>query len=41
MEAFHDFLDNIFWSGYAQQLAEDDAQRYLYEWSQFVQNYGG
>lgn len=39
IDLFHEFLDGLFWDGYAEQLAADNPERYTFELNQFLDNY--
>ena len=39
IELFIEYLDSIYWEGYAQQLASDNPQAYTFELNQFLDNY--
>jgi len=39
IEAFVNLMDNIFHTGYTQELAKDDPERYSFELEQFLDNY--
>ena len=38
-QAFIDFLDTLYWEGYARQLAEDNPEAFQFELNQFFDNY--
>jgi len=38
-DAFIDHLENIYWKGYAEQLASDNPELYNFEYDQFFANY--
>lgn len=38
-EAFIEFYDQLFWSGYSVQLMQKEPLRYLWELSEFVKLY--
>ncbi len=40
IDAFHDFLESLYYEGYAKQLAKQDPERYNYELEEFLNNYG-
>lgn len=39
IEAFHDYLDSLYFEGYARQLAEQFPERYNYELNEFLNAY--
>ena len=40
IDAFIEFLDSLYYEGYALQLAQQDPKRYLFEMNEFFNNYG-
>lgn len=36
LEAFVDLMDNLFWDGYADQLAKENPELYAFEYNEFV-----
>ena len=40
IEAFVDFVDGIYWQGYAEKLAEEDPEKFNFELNDFFENYG-
>lgn len=38
-EAFIDFIDSLYWDGYAERLAEENPQAYTFELNQFFENH--
>lgn len=38
-DAFIEFIDGLFWDGYAQQLATENPKQYNYELNEFFNNY--
>lgn len=39
IDAFIDFVNAIYWDGYAEQLAENDPAKYTFELNEFLNNY--
>ena len=39
LELFIELTNQIFWEGYAQQLAQEQPALYQYELAEFIQNY--
>ncbi len=39
IEAFNELLDQLWWSGFADQLKEDEPARYRWELLQFLEMY--
>ena len=39
IDAFIDFVDSIYWAGYAEQLAESNPEKYTFELNQFLDLY--
>ena len=39
IEIFHEFLDQLYWIGYANQLLEHDLERYNWELVEFLKLY--
>lgn len=39
VEIFNEFLDSLYWEGYARQLAAENPERYDFELNQFLNNY--
>ena len=39
IEAFHDLLDQLYWSGYAVKLMVDDPETYTWELDEFTKLY--
>lgn len=40
IEAFIDYLDSLYYEGYARQLAEQNPVRYKFELDEFLEHYG-
>ena len=40
IEIFVEFIDSIYWQGYAKNLAEDDPEKFSFELNEFLENYG-
>jgi hypothetical protein len=38
-ELFIEFTDQIFWEGYAEQMAEENPERFNFELNEFLNNY--
>ncbi|MBL4709501.1 MAG: hypothetical protein JKY48_13785 [Flavobacteriales bacterium] len=38
-EAFIEFLDSLFYQGYAERIAAENPQLYLFEYEFFLENY--
>ncbi len=38
-DLFIELTNQIFWEGYAEQLAKDDPERFNFEYRDFLQNY--
>jgi len=38
-EQFIELTDQIFWEGYAEELAQEDPARFLLEWNEFLKTY--
>ncbi len=39
IEAFVEFIDGIYWQGYAKLLAAEDPVKFTFELSEFLNNY--
>ena len=39
-ELFIQLMDQIYWVGYAIQLAQDDPEKYTWEFNEFLNTYG-
>ena len=39
LEIFIEWLDNIYFQGYAAQLSKDDPDAYAWEYHHFIENY--
>jgi hypothetical protein len=39
IEVFHDYLSQLFWNGFADQLKKDDPARYIWEFTEFTKIY--
>jgi len=37
-ELFIEFIDSIYYAGYAEQLSESDPEKFTWEYQEFVQN---
>jgi hypothetical protein len=40
IDAFVEFLDSIYYEGYAMHTALDDPGRFTFEFNEFIENYG-
>ncbi len=40
IEVFIDLVDGIYFTGYAEQLANDDPEKFQFELNEFLNNYG-
>lgn len=39
IEAFHDFLKDIYWEDYAEDLLINNPEKYFFELKEFLKNY--
>lgn len=39
IDAFYDFVNAIYWDGYAQQMAEENPEKFNFELNEFLNNY--
>jgi len=40
IEMFIEFIDMIYYEGYARHLADDDPEKFNFEFNEFLNNYG-
>jgi len=39
IELFIEFVDGIYYEGYAKQLSQDDPEKFTWEYNEFISNY--
>lgn len=39
IEAFFEFIDSIYWNGYAEQMAEENPEKFNFELNEFLNSY--